>query len=581
MIVQNLTKHEQAVAEYCDAVQSGKRVAGKAERDAVRRYLSDRRRSLEDASFQFRFDASLANASCDFFPLLVHTDGEYAGRPFELYPWQTFIVWNLFGWVRKDTGYRRFKEAFLSVGRGNGKTPFGAALMLLLFACDTPREPQAQVYTAAVKRDQAALSFKAAKYFVEAVPELRSFIDVHKDKMFASDNRSVFLPLSSDAKSADGYVIHGLLRDELHAWKEHQREFMEKLQTALGKRRQPLAVTITTAGSEESKIWKQQYDIAKKCVNQDDEFDVPSLFVFIAEIDEDDDELDEACWPKANPMLEHGIVKVEYLRDLAIRAKEDAAFRHELRRYHCNRLAYTQHRAFTEESWARGADALPDLSTLKNIYVGVDLGWQDDFAAIGYCAPLEWTTAADGTRRRRYAIWADVWIPRGTKRDLSREPFASWIRSGRVWVSESEATDTEPMYQRLREMHAKHKIKSLGYDKHNALEFGLNCVNQLKLKTFAVSQTHEVYHEPFMSFKSSLADGRILHGGDSVLAWSAGNVIEHMAASSEKQLVMPSKKRSGDKIDPFVAVLMAYREALFDERKGPSVFEKRGPIVVG
>ena len=84
-----------------------------------------------------------------------------------------------------------------------------------------------------------------------------------------------------------------------------------------------------------------------------------------------------------------------------------------------------------------------------------------------------------------------------------------------------------------------------------------------------------------MSFMRSLADGRILHGGDSVLAWSAGNVIEHMAASSEKQLVMPSKKRSGDKIDPFVAVLMAYREALFDERKGPSVFEKRGPIVVG
>lgn len=574
MIVAAPVDYGTVVSEYCQAVQSGKRIAGKAEQDAVRRYLADLERQ-KDPSWPYRLNTELAAACCEFFPLLKHTDGEYSGRPFELYPWQVFIVWNLFGWVRRDNGYRRFTEGFLSLGRGNGKTPFGAGLMLLLFVCDTPMEDRAEVYSAAVKRDQAALSFGAAKRFIEQSKELSAAVEVLKHELNLRSNNSKFSPLSSDAKSADGLAIHGLLRDELHAWTEYQREYYEKLQTALAKRRQPLAITITTAGSEESQLWLEQYDLAKQVVDQSNTFELNQLFVYIAEIDDDDDELDEQCWPKANPMLEYGVVKIDALRKMADTARANPTFRHQLRRYHCNKLTFSHNKAFTAELWGRGAQPLPD--SMKKIFAGVDLGWCDDLAAIGFCAPLDWVSV-EGQSKRRYAIWAKCWVPRGTRRDLKREPFATWIKTGRLEVTESEWTDTAPMYEALREAHKKHQIRSMAFDPYNAREFSLNATNELKLTTFAFQQQHAKYHEPLKEFKIALGEGRILHAGDDLLSWAAQNVVEEENSKGHR---MPSKNRSTDKIDPFVAVLMAFSEALFDERKGPSVYEKRGPILLG
>lgn len=563
------------VDRYCDDVIKGKRICGTAEKAAVRRYLDEIHRSKHDRDYPYKHHRKLAEYCCEFFLHLKHTDGEYAGQPFELAPWQAFIVWNLFGWIRKDTGFRRFREAFISVGRGNGKTPFGAGMMLLLFACDTPTEERSEVYSTATKRDQAGLSFGAAKRFVEQSKELSAFISPYKYELVIEKNGSKFAPLSSDAKSADGLQIHGLLRDEVHAWTEQHRDYYEKLQTALGKRRQPLAITITTAGSEESQIWREQYDIAKQAVDRNNKTEIDYLFVYIAEIDDDDDELDEQCWPKANPMLQSKVVKIEHLRNMAEQAKINPTFRHQLRRYHCNKLTYSHNKAFTAELWGRGNLPLP--TDFKKIFVGVDLGWCDDIAAIGYVAPLDWI-AVDGQSKRRYAAWCDCWLPRGTKRDLAREPFATWIRTKRVPVTESEWTDTQPMYQRLREMQAKYQIKSLAFDPYNAREFATNCTNEMRINTFSFQQQHAKYHEPLKEIKIACGEGRLLHGGDELLSWSAQNVVEEENSKGHR---MPSKNRSVDKIDPFVAVLMAFSEALFDERKGPSVYERRGPILIG
>lgn len=563
------------VRQYVDSVLSGARVCGRKERQAVDRYISERERARTDKDYPFGFDEDLACLAMDFFPLLKHTDGEYVDTPFELYPWQAFVVANLFGWVRKDSGFRRYRKAFLSMGRGNGKTPFGAALMLLLLAFDTPQEARAEVYTAAVKRDQAGLSFKAAKNLV-IKSQLEGPIRVMEKKLVVRDNQSELSALSSDGKSADGLNIHGLLRDELHAWSDYYRDFVEKLSTAMGKRRQPLEITITTAGSEESTLWREEYELMARILDPAQEFDMPSTFAFIAEIDDEDDELDESVWPKANPMLEYGVVKVDYLREMAKKSEVDATARHQMRRYHCNKLTYSSRKTFTHEMWARG-DAVPDLSRVKEIYAGVDLGWCDDFAAVGYVAPLDWVSLA-GESKRRYAIWSEVLIPKMTKRNLNEEPFLSWIANGRVHVTDSEWTDTEPLYASLRDNKKRFRIKSCGYDPNNAREFATNCTNKLGLTMQPLGQNHAKYHEPFREFKQALSEGRILHGGEKVIGWAAQNVVED---TNHAMHTMPSKKRSQDKIDPFVAVLMAFNEALFAARQKPSKYEKVDPITIG
>lgn len=563
------------VQQYIDSVLSGTRVAGLKEKRAVERYLRDMERAERgDPSFPYRFDFALAERACSIVETLEHTDGAYAGQPFTLYPWQAFVIFNLFGWVSVSTGYRRFREAFVSLARGNGKTPFGAAIMLIVFAFDSPVEARAEVYTAAVKRDQARLSFDAARRFLERA-QLDEAIEVLKSEITVRGTHSVFSPLSSDAKTADGLNIHGLLRDELHAWTHYQREYYEKLNTALGKRRQPLAVTITTAGSETSEIWQEQYAIAGEVLDPHSPLEIESLFAFICEIDDEDCELDEAVWPKANPMLEYGIVNIAHLRDMAAKAAIHPAIAHELKRYHCNKLAFSAAKTFTPTLWSKG-DAKPDKIP-HTIYGAADLGWKDDFAAVGYCAPLDWVSI-NGKSKRRYAVWVDVWIPRGTSRDLRSEPFNSWVRQGLVNVTESEWTDTAPIYASIERVKKRHRVKSFAYDPNNAREFALTIENQIGIRTFAFAQKPAKYNEPFREFKQALDEGRILHRGCPVLAWSAMNVVEVI---DSQELVMPSKPRSRDKIDPFVAVLMAYSEALFGETAKRSKYETSDPILVG
>lgn len=567
------TNYRESFEAYSEAVRSGELVTGRLEKWAVQRFDEDIAKQ-DDPDFLFRFDWELAESSCAFFPLLKHTDGEYADKPFILYPWQVFIVANLFGWVRKDSGFRRYREAFLSMGRGNGKTPFGAGIMLLLFAFDSPIEQRAEVYTAAVKRDQAGLSFGAAKRFIEK-SGLSEYVQLLNRQISIPDNGSKMEPLSADAKSADGLNIHGLLRDELHAWTVFQRDYYEKLQTALGKRRQPLAITITTAGSEESTLWREQHQHATRVVDPQSGVTEDSLFVFVCEIDQDDDELDPAVWPKANPMLEYGVVKRDHLQTMADRAANDEAARHQFRRYHANVLTFSFNKSFTPEDWAAGDTKLP--LSFSSLYAGVDLGWCDDLSAVGYVAPLDWVEIA-GESKRRYAVFADVFMPKGTRRDLTKPPYLGWVKSGRITLTDSEWTDTAPIYAAIRKWHKDAGIKSLAYDPANFREFALNVENEIGIPTFPFAQTHSKYHEPLKEFKIALREGRILHGGDALLGWCAQNVVEVANTSDHR---MPNKQRSEDKIDPIVAVLMAFSECLFAERKRPSVYERRGPILVG
>lgn len=136
-----MSKHP-AIA-YAHGVRDGEIPAGKMVRLAVERYLRD----VEDGAARgLRFDRAAAQHAIDFFGFLRHSKGEWAGQPFVLEPWQQFIIWNLFGWKRSD-GLRRFRTAYVSVARKNGKSQMAAGIGLYLMAADG--EPGAEIYSAA------------------------------------------------------------------------------------------------------------------------------------------------------------------------------------------------------------------------------------------------------------------------------------------------------------------------------------------------------------------------------------------------------------------------------------------------
>jgi phage terminase large subunit-like protein len=244
------------VTTYDRRVLKGATLAGELVRLACQRHLDDLK---SGPGRGLRFDKHAALHAIDFFPLLNHSQGEWAGEPFVLQPWQKFIVGSLFGWKRTD-GTRRFRTAYDEVARKNGKSRLLAGILLYLF--DGDDEPGAQVFTAATKRDQARIVHSEAVRMVKASPSLRSHIRVYKDNLNIEVTNSKFEPLGADSDTLDGLNVHGAGIDELHAHKNSG--MVDILETARGSRRQPLIFEITTAGYDRHSICWQHRDYSEK-----------------------------------------------------------------------------------------------------------------------------------------------------------------------------------------------------------------------------------------------------------------------------------------------------------------------------
>jgi phage terminase large subunit-like protein len=167
---------------YAQMIAEGGRPASQWTRKACERHLRDLERA-ERGEGDFEFDESAGNAACDFVGLLPHVKGKWAAahESISLEPWQCWVLSCLFGWKHRETGLRRFRTAYISVPRKNGKSTIGAGIGLYLMAADG--EPGAEIYAAATKRDQARIIFQESQRMVRQSPDLKPIVLAVKDNL--------------------------------------------------------------------------------------------------------------------------------------------------------------------------------------------------------------------------------------------------------------------------------------------------------------------------------------------------------------------------------------------------------------
>lgn len=279
----------QAVDEYIAGVLSGKIVAGELTRLAVQRHVQD----LKDGHARgLYFDQAKAERAIEFFGYLKHSKGEWAGQFVKLEPWQLFIKWVVFGWMRKD-GSRRFRNVYLEVARKNGKSTDAAGTGLYLAFADD--EPGAEVYSTATKKDQAIIVHSEATRMVRANQEFQRLgVEIYKNNICRPDRAQKYEPLGADEDTMDGYNVHGAIVDELHAHKT--RGAYDLMDTGTSARRQPILWAITTAGTDQTEAsvcWEQHVYTEQilRGIVQDD-----SHFGMIFCLDKGDDWTEEKNW---------------------------------------------------------------------------------------------------------------------------------------------------------------------------------------------------------------------------------------------------------------------------------------------
>lgn len=572
------------VTAYARDVVADKVVAGRLVRQACQRHLND----LEQAGAKgivWRLDQ--AQKAIDFFAEVLYlpenTDaGEEAGemdlrttapQSFVLQPWQQFIVGSVMGWYTV-TGFRRFREAYIETAKGSGKTPLGAGIMLYLLVADGERG--AQVFLAAVTREQAGYAWRDVLAMVDASPELR---ELFKDGRYANELKvpedgSFLKPVSSEKRGLDGKRVHGALVDELH---EHATPIVvNKMRAGTKGRRNALIVKTTNSGFDRSSVCWSNHEHSRKVLEGSVQND--AWFAFICGLDPcdecakkgrwfpsedcpncDDWKTEGPHWLKANPNL--GVsLPWQYVRERVEQAKAKPDDVSDVLRF--NFCVWTQAitRAIDMSRWA----ICPELPTQAELDAAqcfgcLDLGETDDFSAWG----LLWVLK-DGRVATKLHYWVpDVALQRHPNRD-----YEIFTRAGVLTVTDGDDTDYEKVRARIIEDCRENGVITVFYDTRSAKETAQILKGQ-GIDIAPITQGFPM-HEAIQRFLGMVVDGTFCHEHelDPVLTWMASNLTLLENSKKEKRI---AKERAPEKIDGIAAVIIGIEGAIVRRAREPEM----------
>jgi phage terminase large subunit-like protein len=548
---------------YVDDILSGKIVANQYIRWACERHRNDLAR-VGKPGFPYHHDPERAQRVIDFAAAFCrHVEGEWAGEPIIFSPADQFMIWVVFGWVcdvPDPSGLRprRFREVYEEKARKQGKTTKLSALGLYLL--DADGEEGARVYCAATKLDQARLLHRIAAQMVRKSPSLRKYVQVHKDNLHVEDTFSRFEPLGQDSDTLDGLNPSAALVDEYH--KHKTNEVKNVLSTGMGARRQPLLWTITTAGNaRRGPCWDlRTYAMQVLRSAVDGECINDRFAVFIYCLDEQDDPFEEKNWAKANPNL--GIsVKLEDMRNEASKAKYQPG---ERTKFLQKRLGFW---AGEIDSWI--PEAAWDACKVKpftvadlverskrgrvKCWIGFDLSMKKDMTAVVQMIQCN---------GRLYLI-PHYFLPRSALEDGPNfELYRAWEKAKLLTVTPGNVVKYKIVRNYVRDLRRENRrceIVEVAGDAWNAKEF-MEDLEDSGFSVWAIRQIPSHIAEPAKEFEYLVADKKIAHDGNPVLAWNLSNVRVRRDSNNNPY---PDKQKSAGKIDGLSATINAVARWMF------------------
>ncbi len=515
---------------------------------------------------KYFFDERAAWEAVEFFPFLLrHIKGEWADRPFELAPWQQEIVADLMGTKRLSDGLRRYRKCYVEVPKKNGKSGMSSGIALLLLYADG--ESGAEIYSAAADRDQAGIVFGSSREMVEASPHLAKLAQTYRKEIKIPSTRSIYKVLSADVPTKHGLNPHGIIFDELHT--QPNRELWDTLTMGMGTRRQPLLIAITTAGFDRNSICWEQHQYAQKILQGiiEDE----SFYPVIYAADKEDDWTAPATWKKANPNL--GIsVKYEYLESECQEAQELPGRQNSFKRLYLNIWTETENPWLDIEKWRDcGEPVDPEALAGRTCFGGLDLASISDLTCLELTFPPE-------EEDEPLQVLSFFWVPEEgirvrAKRD--KVPYEVWRQQGFIESTPGNVTDYNFIRQRIGQLGERFKIQEIAIDRWNASQLATQ-LEEDGLKVYMFPQTYVNMNGPSKELERLVLSKGIAHGGNPVLTWCVSNCVVTQDAGGN---IKPNKRKSTEKIDGVVSLIMALPRAGVAEQK--SIYEEQDIRFVG
>ena len=532
--------------KYSKDVLRGTIPACKFIKQACQRQADD----LKRTDFKYHFDRQRANHVCRFIELLPHVKGQWVGSLIKLEPWQCFLLTTVFGWIN-GFGHRRYKVAYIEVSRKNAKSTLSSGVALYMLGMDG--EGGSEVYSAATTREQARIVWADAQAMVNKSEGLRQrgYVAMAHAITQEATNSSMKALSREQGGNLDGLNIHCAIIDELHAHK--LRDVWDVIETGTGARTQPLIWAITTAGFNRSGICYEQRAYLIKILDKttaDDEY-----FGAIWTLDEADNWIDEAVWPKANP--NYGIsVNPEDMRRKAHKAQQMSAAQNNFLTKHLNLWCNADTSWMNMQYWdlCKRNIALEDFFGCK-AWLGVDLASKVDLACIGIIIEKE---GFDG-----YFAFCISFLNEDAIEDGRNSQYSGWAIDNLLITTPGNVTDFFMIEEEIRRLCTFLDVQEAIFDQWQAQATMQNLTAD-GLPVVEYRQTVQNMSEPMKNLEALVLQQKLLHSGDPHLTWMMSNVVCHTDA---KENIYPRKDAAENKIDGVVALIMALGRAMTQKKE--------------
>jgi phage terminase large subunit-like protein len=510
---------------------------------SVQRNVDDLIRQ-DDPQYPYRYDPTKGDRACRFIASLPNIKGPQTGKPIELQPWQAWIVMTVFSWVSKATGFRRFRRVYIEVPRGNGKSTLSSGIALYMLCAD--REGGAEVYSAAVSKEQAQIVFGDAQKMLrhEAAAQLRERLglSVLAHGIHHPKTNSLFRALASENGALDGLATHLSILDELHAHKT--REVYDVMETSLGKRTQSLLWAITTAGSNRAGICFEVRDRITKILER--VFEEETVFGVVYTIDDKDSWDTVEAARKANPNYGVSVFPddlAQKLRAAQQQPSKQAAYK-------------TKHLCVwvsTDSAWLDMTKVLrcADETLREEDFAGqpcvpgIDLASKLDLLAYVRVYPR----VIDGTLH--IYVFGTYYTPEARIEASANSQYRGWAIAGHLQTCPGEVNDYDLVTEAIKSDAKRVRVLEVAVDPYQVASIATTLMKE-GLKVVEVPQMPKHLSPAMKAFEAAVASGTFHYNGDPVLTWALSNVVCHEDRNGN---YFPNKASAENKIDPATALL--------------------------
>lgn len=551
------------VQKYIDEVENGNILVCEKIQMAIDRHKKDIERSKRD-DFPYYYEPKYTQNIVKFISMLPDPK---SGKPNKLALFQKFILGMLWGWRRKKDNTKRFRKAYLSLARKQGKSLIvsGIALYCLIYERN-PRQAR-QIYATANKRDQAKIVFTMVKSQLKALrgksKAIQKFTKVLQNELTTTDD-SFMKPLSADADTLDGLDTLLGIFDEYALSKT--TEMMDVIETSMGQQIEPLTIIISTASSKLNyPMYSIEYQYVTKLLKEEvvgDEY-----LALCWEQDNAKEVVDTDMWIKSNPLMELSEQKerlTENKKRLLDEGKAKGSISNVLTKEFNIWVQSSQESYMSEEEWASAV--APDYIkqtdlTGREIYIGVDLSRVNDLTSISWVIPI----------REESKFFVDSYsfvANRGgieAKEKEDKTPYRQYEQAGYCTISSSPdgLIDYHDLVNWLTDFIESNnfELKGIFYDPYNAGNVITDLSKFYEKEMIEVRQGLITLNVPTKQFRTDVIKGKTVHSNNPLLNRAIRNAI----TKENNDTIMIDKAMNRNKIDPLDALINAYTQAMYHD----------------